>query len=109
MLKSPNEIIIHVCKTLELDVNKLCGINCRASQEPQYADGRHISTNLIRKVHQKKITYKLIALMLGRKLKDGTGDHASAIYSEWICNELLKNKDKAFCTKYEKSSAEIIK
>lgn len=105
-----NDIIDIVCKALELDVDKLKS----KTSVKEYVHGRFIVCYLIRKqgnvIGSNRITkelaneysYRAIAYLLGRILKNGDGDHAWALNGEFICIQLLKIKDKEFCVKYEK-------
>lgn len=112
----PSDIINIVCRSLELDVDKLKS----KTSVKEYVHGRFIICYLIRKqggiIGSNRITkelaneysYRAIAYLLGRILKNGDGDHAWALNGEFICIQLLKIKDKEFCAKYEKVRLSMI-
>lgn len=114
---TPNQIIDIVCKALELDVNKL---KTKTSVK-EYVHGRFIICYLIRKQLNlscservkkelsNEYSYAAIAVLLGRILKSGEGDHPFALNGEFICTQLLKIKDKEFCAKFNVVICEIAK
>lgn len=91
------EIVELVCSTLEVDSTKLTQRNYPCQD---CIDARHLIIHFAKK--QTNLTYAEIALHFGRKLASGKGDHAAAIYSDNLVDQLIK-VDKNFRQKYYNS------
>jgi len=92
------EVVIDiVCRELELDRDILtCTNKCRGKEK--YSDGRFIVTYILRSM-PKKPTLSEIGYILGRRLRNGKGDHAIAKYYLKIAEQLIEIGDKRFIDK----------
>lgn len=91
----------------------ICSQRCKKNKSFKYCDGRFIAVYLIRKIYGKEYSYKKIAVLLGKILKDGNGDHAATIYAENVCDDFLKGRKKdfdgSFLKNYKRVEMEVLK
>jgi chromosomal replication initiation ATPase DnaA len=94
------ELIIDiVCRELELNRDVLtCTNRCRGKEK--YSDGRLIVTYILRKSLDKP-TFAEIGYILGRRLKNGKGDHSIAKYYLRTAEQLIEIGDKKFTKKVQ--------
>lgn len=94
------ELVIDiVCRELELDRDILtCTNRCRGKEK--YSDGRLIVTYILRKTMNKP-TLADIGYVLGRRLKNGKGDHSIAKYYLRTAEQLIEIGDKKFTKKIQ--------
>ncbi len=88
------EVTDIVCSALKVDSTKLTQRNFPCQD---CIDARHLIIHFAKK--HTNLTYAEIALYFGRKLASGKGDHAAAIYSDNLVDQLVK-VDKPFREKY---------
>jgi hypothetical protein len=74
-----------------------------------YCDARQLICFMIRDIWKDGYSYRAIAEMMGKTLKNGKGDHALAIYWDRTANDRIETKDPKFLAKLDKIKCEIFK